>query len=179
MRFRYEGFTKSGDVKRGYIDAERIENAAEELRLWGIFSQKLEPDGPAPMRQTLPGGQPLEPALPSTAWMDDRELKSTNPDAAPAGPPAELVAKVNDLVAQINAAEATIKKRAAAEAAKPEGSDWQKDLKDNLAIIGKVAKYCDKNVKLFADIPNPEFGKQLAVTEAVKQALMKAIHDAR
>jgi hypothetical protein len=162
MRFRYEGFTKSGDVKRGYIDAERIENAAEELRMMGVFSQKLEPDGPDAMRSVLPGGTPLE------------EKGNKPHDSWPHLNAACFVA--------VPRAEANVPEAPALEPAKvPKRTpaDWQKDLKDNLAIIGKVAKYCDKNDKLFADIPNPEFGKQLAITESVKQALMKAIHDAR
>ncbi len=197
-RFRYEGFTKSGDVKRGYIDADKIENAAEELRAMGIFSQKLEPDGPQAMKSVLPGGTPLDPEPVVSRPLGDSStleaamavseiLKRHNlvADIHPPGPSfacspvaglsaAMAAEKAEKLVAEINAAENKIQKKAKAEPA-----DWQKELKDNLAIIGKVSKYCEKNEKLFADIPNPEFGKQLAVTEAVKQALMKAIYDAR
>jgi hypothetical protein len=60
MKFRWEGFDKSGTVKRGYVDADNDGLAAEKLRHeMGIMVQKCEPDGPEPMKTVLPGGDTL------------------------------------------------------------------------------------------------------------------------
>ena len=59
MRYRYEGFTALSQVKRGYIDADNPEMAAQELREMGIFTNSIQPDGPLPMKQVLPGGEPM------------------------------------------------------------------------------------------------------------------------
>jgi hypothetical protein len=60
MKFRWEGFDKSGTVKRGYVDAESDGAAHEKLRQeMGIMVQKCEPDGPVQMKTVLPGGESL------------------------------------------------------------------------------------------------------------------------
>ena len=81
MRYRYEGFLANGTVKRGFIDAADPEDAAAKLREMAIFAQKVEPDGPEPMKSVLPGGPPLDsgdrtpaPGAPPGAPMANLEL---------------------------------------------------------------------------------------------------------
>ena len=59
MRYRYEGFIATGQVKRGFVDAENEGLAVDKLRDMGIFANKMEPDGPEPMKNVLPGGEQL------------------------------------------------------------------------------------------------------------------------
>lgn len=60
MKFRYEGFDKVANVKRGFINAATIEDASQELReRYGIIPQSIEPDSDEPMKTVLPGGEQL------------------------------------------------------------------------------------------------------------------------
>lgn len=60
MKFCYEGFTSSGEVKRGEVDAASEVKVAEMLRDQGIYAQRIEEKGPEPMKTVLPGGPPIE-----------------------------------------------------------------------------------------------------------------------
>jgi len=61
MRFRYEGFNKEAQIKRGFIDAQTHEEAATKLRDLGVFAQQLEPDSQEPMKAIFDGGEALNP----------------------------------------------------------------------------------------------------------------------
>lgn len=156
MRFRYEGFTSHGNVKRGYIDAEDQGSAADQLRTMGVFANKLEPDSFDPMKTVLPGGDPL-PASTSKS---------------------EEIRALNDLAGKVLQTARDIKEEVDFQKVESKKKDWQKDLKDNLAAIAKVSKFCEKNEKMFDDIPDAKFGRQMAWSEAVKQAILHAISKA-
>jgi hypothetical protein len=52
--FRYEAFTKTGHVKKGFLDANSSEEASGQLRAMGLFVQAIEVDGPSDMKAVLP-----------------------------------------------------------------------------------------------------------------------------
>ena len=66
-RFLYEGFTKLAQIKRGFVDAKDLGDAAEILRGHGLNAQNIQPEDKG-IRSVLEGGEVLNfPETPTQA----------------------------------------------------------------------------------------------------------------
>ena len=97
MRFLFEGFNKFAQVKRGFVDAKDVGEAAEILRGHGLSVQNIQPENQGTLRSVLEGGETLnfpEVATPAPAdfrpWDYAKEKDRSAPEANPSATVVEV-----------------------------------------------------------------------------------------
>lgn len=156
MRFNYEGFDAKANVKRGFIDAENQQQAAEKLRELGIFTNVLEPDSQDP-KTVLAGGETM-----NVKAEPEKEEKPEPKPKAESKPESEPEPDSNP------------------ETVSPDA--WKRNLAARFAAINKVIDHLrDSPLLLEAGSLTPwvEQARSDAIQEAIKQAILKAIVEAQ